>query len=320
MKRKVLLQLVVPLLGLCVLFLLMTLDPVQTRYPAEPLELSVLLRESDATSYTAARQGMEQAAADLDVELRFLTLATANSAQEQQELLAREVDGGADGVVLVPAEREALSAAVERLSGRAAVVTLETDLSAAGAKGCISVDNAALGTALAQAALNGAVAGDTVLLLDSVGGGTGVQDRLAAAVEVLEREGRVVRVCRPASEGQSLADALEESLRKWHPALVMAFEPAALETAQWAVQTMESPPLLYGMGATSTIVAGLEQGWITAIAAQNEFAAGYLAVAAAVRSIEKTPAQMVAPLEFSILRRENMYEADSQKLLFPVTR
>ncbi len=32
---------------------------------------------------------------------------------------------------------------------------------------------------------------------------------------------------------------------------------------------MESPPLLYGIGATSTIAAYLEQGDVTAIAAQK---------------------------------------------------
>lgn len=317
MKRKILLQLVVPLLGLCVLFLLMTLDPTQTGRTTETVELSVILRESSPDAFAAARQGMEQAAADLDAELRVLTLTSDNSAEEQRELLGREVDGGADGVVLVPTDRQTLTAAVEKAVSRVPVVTMETKMASAGA--CVSVDNAALGAALARAALNGAGVGDRVLLIDSLPGDTGISERLSAAAGVLEQEQRVVRVCAPGAQ-QRLEDVLPGVLRTERPALVIAFEPSALETAEKTVQTMSSPPLLYGMGATSAIAAGLEQGWITAIAAQNEFAAGYLAVAAAVQAVHKMPTQTVKPLEFSILRREHMYDSDSQKLLFPVTR
>ena len=41
MGRKVMLQLVVPLLSLCVLFLLLTMDPVRSQGPAELWEVSV---------------------------------------------------------------------------------------------------------------------------------------------------------------------------------------------------------------------------------------------------------------------------------------
>ena len=102
---------------------------------------------------------------------------------------------------------------------------------------------------------------------------------------------------------------------------MLAFEPGALETAASVLEQMEGPaPLLYGSGATNTIAYALEQGWITAIAAQNEFAAGYLAVEAAVEASRKVARTEVEPMEFSIVRKENMYDPANQKLLFPVTR
>ena len=73
MKRRVLLQLGIPLLILCALFLLLAYPADRTLRPQPLLEVSVILRETDASLWTNARQGMEQAAMDLDVELRFLT-------------------------------------------------------------------------------------------------------------------------------------------------------------------------------------------------------------------------------------------------------
>ena len=319
MKRKVLLQLVVPLMGLCMLFLLLAMQPDAASRTVEPVELSVILRETDTAALNAARQGMEQAAADLNAELRLLTLTTPGSAKEQRALLEREVSGGARGVVLVPADREALADSVKQAAGQVPVVTMETDMSESGAKAWVGADNAALGAALSKAALNGVRPGETVLLLDSLPGDNAVRERLEAAAVVLEAEGRAVDVCAPGEK--TLSDALKTALAAQRPSLVMAFEAGALETAAAVLETVEQPsPLLYGVGASSAVAAGLEQGHITAIAAQNEFAAGYLAVEAAVCLVRHQAWEAEDPLEFSILRRENMYEPDSQKLLFPVTR
>ena len=127
MKRKVMLQLVVPLLGLCVLFLLLAMEPEQSRKGTELVEVSVVLRQTDTALWSTARQGMEQAAADLGAELRILTPETAGSAQDQADLLQREVDGGAGAVVLVPADTGVLGDVVRDLSAQVAVVTMETE-------------------------------------------------------------------------------------------------------------------------------------------------------------------------------------------------
>ena len=320
MKRKVMLQLVVPLLGLCVLFLLLAMEPEQSRRGTELVEVSVVLRQEDTTLWATARQGMEQAAADLGAELRILTLDSAGSAEEQVSLLQQEVSGGAGVLVLVPADTDVLGSTVEELSGQVPVVTMETNMTDRGACAFVGMDNAALGQALGEAALNGAGAGETVLLVDSVPGANGVTQRLTEASAVLERAGRTVRICR-AEAGQSLSEALAAAVGRDRPALLLAFEAGALEAAAGVLEQMEQdPPLLYGAGATNTIAYALEQGWITAIAAQNEYAAGYLAVEAAVQAARKLPRKTVEPMEFSIVRRENMYNPAHQKLLFPVTR
>ena len=94
MSRKVLLQLVLPLIGLSVLFWLLAFAPGDKHYQPALLEMSVILRDGDG-NVSAMRKGMEQAAKDLNVELRFLTPAEDNSAVEQVQLLEHEVSGAA---------------------------------------------------------------------------------------------------------------------------------------------------------------------------------------------------------------------------------
>lgn len=228
MKHKVIWQLVVPLLGLCVLFMLLATEPAKVQARQEPVEISVILRETESGTWSATRQGMEQAAMDLNVELRVLTLSRENDAEEQRDLLEREVASGADGVLLIPADREVLSEAVETAADAVPVVTMETDMSQDGASGYISVDNDALGRMLGDIALNGAPEGSSVLLLSGVSEATGISDRLTAAQEVLEAAGRKVYRCVLRPE-ESLESVLEGELAALAPAAVVAFDTSTLE-------------------------------------------------------------------------------------------
>ena len=65
-------------------------------------------------------------------------------------------------------------------------------------------------------------------------------------------------------------------------------------------------------------LAALERGEITAVAAWSDYAAGYLAVQQAVRAVREQ-SQELEPLSFSIVRGEDIYAPENQKLLFPVT-
>ena len=60
--------------------------------------------------------------------------------------------------------------------------------------------------------------------------------------------------------------------------------------------------------------------WLRQVQTFGIFAAGYLAVGAAVRAAQGQGPFQIEPLEFVMVRQENMYNPENQKLLFPVTR
>lgn len=314
MSRKAWLQLVLPLIGLSILFWLLAFAPGEKHHQPPLLEMSVILRDGDGAVSTM-RKGMEQAAQDLNVELRFLIPAEDNSAAQQAQLLEREVAGAASAVLLIPADREALGDAVSAAAGKTTLVTVETDMTAWGAAASITMDHQALGAALGAAALNGVPEGGTVLLLDSLPGDNGIRERMEAAKAVLEREGRQVRVYKWDPDTTALPDIL----RIERPRAIIAFEAAALADVAELSRGEDAFPLLYGCGSTASIAAALEKGRVTAITAVNVFSAGYLAVEAAAALARHEDWTAAAPVAFSIVRQETMYDSDNQKLLFPVT-
>lgn len=313
MSRKIMLQLVLPLIGLSVLFWLLAFAPSGKHRRPALLEMSVILRDGDGT-VSAMRKGMEQAAMDLNVELRFLTPSEDNGAAEQAQLLQREAED-AEAIVLIPADRETLGDAVSAAAEKTTLVTVETDMSAWGAAASVSMDHRALGEALGAAALNGVPAGETVLLLDSLPGDNGVRESLDAARAVLEEAGRQVRIGAWGADSASLDDAAGAE----RPSAVIAFEASALADMAELARGEKHFPLLYGCGSTPAIAAALEKGRVTAIAAVNAYSAGYLAVEATAALARHERWTDVPSVAFSVVRKETMYDSDNQKLLFPVT-
>lgn len=300
-KKSNLIQIgILAVLGLAVVLSLLVPQLFRGRKEPRLLSLSVMLRDTDSSSWTVARQGMEQAADELGAELRFLTLTAANDSGEQEALLLREIEDGAAALVVVPADPAALSAALDPWLVVCPTVTLESPME--GAAGVVAPDNAALGRQLAEALLEDWNGGE-VLLLDSAGRCTGVTDRLAAAEEALAAAGIPSR----------RAESLEEETPPW----VMAFEANATQRTAERREAEGRDFALYGVGTATSITAQLERGNIAAMAVWSDYAAGYLAVRRAV-SAARGEADEVVPLPFSILRGEDIYAPENQKLLFPI--
>ena len=290
-------------LGLLVLLTLLIPQLMRDRRDTRLLSLSVLLRDTDSSNWNVARQGMEQAADELGAELCFLTLTVQNDTKEQEEILRREVEGGADALIAVPANPEALCAALNRLPDACPMIMLE--VSAEDGAAAVAPDNEELGRKLAETLLEDWNSGK-VLLLDNSAACPEVRIRLEAAREVLAASNV------PAIEINALPDYRVPT--RW----AMTFEDGATRQAVENKETQGQVFTLYGVGSSTSVTSQLEKGNITAVAAWSDYAAGYLAVQQAVQAIENR-IQELDPLPFSIVRGEDIYAPENQKLLFPVT-
>ncbi len=312
-KRNTVIQLIILILLGGAVIVTMLLPQLPSHRDAAPLvEISVILREADSSLWLNARLGMEQAAGELGAELRVLTLAQANDGADQLAVLRREIGQQSNALVVVPADPPELSRALAEQEAVCPIVSMESPLE--GASLTVSPDNAALGGALAEAVLARDAAG-FILLLNASPDSTGVAARVDGARAVLERAGAPVRERTVSLTASS--DALRDLLKQPDLSAVMAFEPALTEQAAALKQSLGLDVPLYGVGVSANAAAWLEQGVISAAGAWSDFAAGYLAVEGAV-NLARGDSYHTEPLPFFIVRGEELYEPEYQKLLFPV--
>lgn len=77
-------------------FLLLLSNTLFTRKKTDVLNISVIVRGENSESWNIMKEGMEQAASEMKVNLNFLTLSKENSVEEQKKLIDREISGKVD--------------------------------------------------------------------------------------------------------------------------------------------------------------------------------------------------------------------------------
>lgn len=276
----------------------------------EPLEVSVVMRQTDNRLWAGLRMGMEQASSDLGAELRFLAPEADNDPAAQEALLRREAQRGTNAVVVLPADTARLYSRKKDLLGDTPLVVLESETDPEVL--AVSPDNACLGQALAQLALEDS-AGRTVLLVNNCPSSDGAARRAEQARLVLQQAGVAVE-----SWPSSRYSNLDELVVACDVEQIIAVEAAS--TLMLAEKYAEVPvhPRLYGVGTAAAITAALDSGTLSGVAAWSEYAAGYLVVEQAVSAARGKKQQDIEPLRFTVVREEEMYEPENQKLLFPL--
>lgn len=313
-RRNLIQIFVLVLLGISVILTLLY-PTLSVYFPKRvPIEISVIVRDSDNALLNTLRMGMEQAASDQGAELRFLIPTSANSAKEQEELLQREAERGTDSLIVMAADSQKMQKILEEMSVQLPYITLESSIK--GERAYFSPDNCQVGQQLAQAALE-ADSDRKVMLINSCPSSQGFSERVQAAQEILENAG--VQVILWTRSDSRLTDGLNYEIVRQKVGKVIAFDGASTQKISEYYAQRENRPELYGVGCTGEIVAGLEQSVLSAIAVWSEYAAGYMAVEEAIHSVRGEHPDSKESLRFSIVRGDEIYESENQKLLFPVT-
>lgn len=306
MKRKLgnFMQLgIVTALGISVLLSIFIQEISLPSVSAERMEISVIFREWNNNTWGEIRLGMEKAASDYEAELRFLTPQQANSSSEQQRLIEQEIKNGADGLVIIPATETIQQFAKEQIS--IPCVMME---SSDGQKGHgFSPDSEIIGQMLAEAAAVDLPAGSCALLVNNLPGNAGIQNRISAIQDALTETGfQTIQ-----TDGSDWSE-----LRGQADFLILPEPGSAVRLFELLDESQLDIPV-YTVGYSQEIVSGLEKGTIQAAVIWNSYGEGYLAIQQiASRLLNITPPDS-APAVI-LVRKEDMYEPESQKVLFPI--
>ena len=111
----------------------------------EKEKISVIVYGSNTDRWATLRQGLSQGADDFQVEINFVTTSSENNFKEQKRLIEREIENGADGIILAATSSSNMDETVKQIAEELPVVTIETDVESTSAITYISADNYSMG-------------------------------------------------------------------------------------------------------------------------------------------------------------------------------
>ena len=122
----------------------------------------------------------------------------------------------------------------------------------------------------------------------------------------------------PAQPAEPQQPEEEPILRVSHEDVTLRSAGESFRLTVWDSSGNDPDACTYTSADPAVAAVDESGGEITAVAAWSDYAAGYLAVQQAVRAVREQ-SQELEPLSFSIVRGEDIYAPENQKLLFPVT-
>jgi ribose transport system substrate-binding protein len=288
-----------------------------TQDAKQTYEVSVICRSENTETWSTVKQGIDQAAKDRNVDVSFITLSGRNNAAEQVTLLNREVENGADAVVIAPVDSGSLVKPIADALKKIPVVAVQSTVTGLSGMETVSCDNAAMGKALAREVAKSG--GSEVVVLGNSAGCSNV----AASARAIESElkGRNVVFRNLPDEIGKAADMAGQTLAEHPGDTFVALDAETLEAVGQAKKDRKEcrNSKIFGVGRTNKVVSFLEEGVVDAVAVENDYNMGYLCIQAAVDRIGRRDDGSPV-VNYRIVSRSDMYRPENERILFPFVR
>jgi len=302
------------------MFYFISFDVIQHQEKSVYTKISVITRESSSDAIVNLQQGLEQAAYDMDVEMSLLTLTEQNNTQEQQKLIEREINSGAEAIIIMPIENEELKNIIQKASEKVPIICMGSCIQSTAVSANISVQDEEMGKELARRIFVKGVFNKKVLLLESSLQCDSINKRKNALLSILENR----TACMIKQNFEISSDAvknLEQIIQKTEPDVIIALEPTVLDITAEAVKHLQKNNIMvYGFGMTTKTPSYIEKDDITASIIQNDFNLGYLSMRRAMEMLNKIEDREEGMIDYAFVNRRNMYTKENQRLLFPFVR
>ena len=155
-------------------------------------KISVITRESSSEAIVNLQQGLEQAAVDMDVEMSIVTLTERNNAQEQQKLIQREINSGAEAIIIMPVEDEELKKTIEITAEKIPVICMSNSLQSNAISATILGQDEEMGKELGRRIFVKGVFNKNILILESSLQCDAIYKRETALLSMIENRAKSV--------------------------------------------------------------------------------------------------------------------------------
>lgn len=298
---------------LAVMVILMAAAMLLEKNSKQYRKISVVIQDAEDTQWAAFRYGLKMAAQDQKVELVVASTADVLTKEEQLNTIKREIELGADAVIVQPVPGDDLEQKLKHLEKKVPIMLVEYTAAKEREKSqlpSVEPDHSAMGEALAEELKKdycGNLSGKKYGILMKADAPHAMNSRRQGVEKALQDTGIVCSwVVDSSVENKPKVDiviALDNN------SLIKAAEQAAANNLHGA--------LVYGIGNSTQAAYYLDIGSVECLVVPDEFSVGYYSLTEAAERLRHFFRGMKSRVvAYTVIRREELFEERNQEILF----
>ncbi len=291
----------------------------------EVRHVSMIVYGDDAERWENMREGAYLVCTDKNAKLSLLTMLTNDDTEEQKEIIDRELEDGTDVLIIAPCASREIKEYIDSKNLRIPVVYLETLDNASPLDVSIAVDDYMMGYELGEqmtldesdivtvAILSGNTDRDSVRLRE---------EGFRAAIE-----GKVGKLINWSVKGygtdRDVRTHIQREIVSEATDVIVTFDNTTTDALIDALANLnplanlDQTGRIYAISTSNKAVYHLYNEEIMILEYPDEFSMGYLAAMYALDPKYASGRYSHNQIEYRLVRKENMYSEENQKLLFP---
>lgn len=283
----------------------------------EPIrQVSLIVYGSDTSRWENLRQGAELAAEDMNAEVTLITMSTEDDALEQISLIEREIENGADALLIAACDSEAVGSYMKHTDLKIPYVFVESGTEEAG---LIAADDARMADSLARTIDENEKDWIKVALVADHTERDSVRRRLEGMLnpEVVYANEIVLWERNDQEKNKKAQFFLQRELTEEAVDVVVALDNSSMEELLDATVNLNKDIKIYGIASSNKSVYYLDNRLIKSLVYQDEFSVGYLGLK---ELLSDGTTDGNAQINYEVVAHDELYEPANQKLLFPHVR
>ena len=283
--------------------------------------VAVIVDDSSSDRWTAFKEGLEQGADEENFHINVVSTSSFVNLHEECSIISRELENGADGVIVQLCGDDADGLFSGIVSGIPTVLA-ENEGESESLFTTVMADPYEIGRTIGENLLAGAgdsLSGFTVGILSGNQKMKSQRLRLEGFQKAVECSGAEI-LWTLSDEEVGDQSALERYWKEKPASVLVALDNDETELAgDFILGLLWEKPKLYGEGCSEKTVYYLDKGVIASLVVPNEFFMGYQCVKELAEKINYHQDNGVTEdtVDFLSVTRENLYDRDTENILFP---
>ena len=314
MKNKVCFG--IALIVLMLLYLISSTDLFYKERENRTYKVSVILNETNSVIFENIKKGMKQVDKEKATEISIVTLYEPDNALHQMELMKKEIENGAEAIILFPVDTTYTESYLKEKAYNIPIISM----------------NACLPNDIVDAWIHSSDQESIEQLSKKI-----IEKNLKyiyTVIPQIEKENinRRVDLLKTLLEKSNIhlkkiyytniedIDKIMKPLNQTKESIgVIALDPMTFDSIMHTYREWEDKRIhIYGIGYTNRLLDDLERGFIEAIAIYSDYDLGYLSIITAIDLIEHRKVKYDQEVIGKLVTKEQIYEEEYERILFPI--